>query len=66
MEAAATASIVKIVSPFEFVLRTNDSKNTINMQLKPSPNRCFLHLLPQVQSQEVQYELEKSKSSAIR
>jgi len=66
MEASNTASIIKVVSPFEFVLKISDSKSTMNVQLKQSNNRGFLHLLPQMHSRKVQYELEKSKSPAIR
>ena len=57
MEAANTATIVKIVSPFELVLKHSDSQNTINVQLKPTVNKCFMHLLPLMHSQPVQYQL---------
>lgn len=66
MEEPRTASVIKIVSPFELLLRPNDSRSIFTLQLKPTANKCFTHLLPQLHSQQVRYELENSKPQTIR
>ena len=66
MQEGNEGKIVKIFSPFEFLVEDIKDKKHIKIQIKPSTNKCYAHLLPSLYKQSVSYELEKKKSNKIR
>ena len=54
MDALTEAKIVKIVSPFQFVLQNQD-QSTIQIEVAPSSNRHYQHLLPRLAHETVKY-----------
>ena len=46
MKEQTEGNIVKIVSPFEFVVEDTKDKNHLKIEVKPTDNKCYAHLLP--------------------
>ena len=46
MQEGNEGKIIKIFSPFEFLVEDIKDKKHIKIQIKPSTNKCYAHLLP--------------------
>jgi hypothetical protein len=66
MQDLLPGRIVKVISPFEFILRDSKDLTDLKIQMQPTPNKCFQHLLKGMQGSQITYELEKKKSHMIR
>ena len=66
MEENNQGKIIKVVSPFEFIIEDVKDKKNVQIQVKPCQNKCFVHLLPRMFKEIVSYEFEKKKASLIR
>lgn len=65
MEEATLCRILKVVSPFHFLVQDQQDSSTLKIELKPTNSKSFEHLLPEIARKPLQYSLEK-KSSKMR
>ena len=66
MQDLNEARVLKVISPFEFLLEDVSEKSFVRLQVQPTPNRHFAHLLPVMFKENVQYEVEKKKNLKLR
>ena len=66
MQDLREARIIKIVSPFQFLIEDQKDKTKIKIKVKSTPNKAFSHLLPELSEKNITYEAEKRKSIKIR
>lgn len=66
MQDLNEARVLKIISPFEFLLEDVSEKSLLRLQVQPTQNRHFAHLLPVMFKENINYEVEKKKSHKLR
>ena len=60
MEDATQARVVKVISPFHFLLRQEDG-STVKVEVKPTPDKHYHHLLPSIATQPLRFGLTKKE-----
>lgn len=54
-------SVLRIISPFDFLLRERSTESTIRLELTPVANRGYYHLLHELENNGVEFVLRKAQ-----